>query len=97
MKKKSSLILAAAAAAGIYSAVNGKGIFNRMRFKNQHDAVARYVESNYPNAFYTPITAAGNGWATTIIPRRKKPRIFLYITRSDNNTYVFHETNVREK
>ena len=50
MKKKNAVMLASLAAAGIYGAVTGKGIFNKVRFKNQHDAIARYVNSHYPNA-----------------------------------------------
>lgn len=96
MKKKNALILAAAAAAGVYSAVNGKGIFNKLRFKEQHDAVARYVDGHYPRAAYTPITAAGNGW-TTVIHRPGMQKVFLYLTRSPENVYVFHETKVKEK
>ena len=94
MKKKNAAILATVAAAGIYSVVNGKGIFNKVRFREQHDAVSRYVKSHYPNAAYSPITAAGNGWTTTI-RRVGKPRIFLYITRSSDNVYVFHETDIK--
>lgn len=96
MKKKNAIILAALSAAGVYSAVNGKGIFNKVRFKSQHDAVARYVKSHYPNAFYKPITAAGNGWATVIV-RPGMPKIFLYVTRSEDDVYVFHETDVKDK
>lgn len=93
MKKKNAVMLASLAAAGIYSAVTGKGIFNKVRFKNQHDAIARYVKSHYPNAAYSPVTAAGNGW-TTVIRRMGKPKVFLYVTRSDNNVYIFNETDI---
>lgn len=96
MKKKSALILTAAAVTGIYSVVNGKGIFNKIRFKEQRDAVERYVAGHYLRAVFTPITAAGNGW-TTIILRHGMPKIFLYLTRSADNVYVFHESNIKEK
>ena len=95
MKKKNIAMLATVAAAGIYSFANGKGIFNKVRFRDQHDSVSRYVKSHYPNAAYSPITAAGNGW-TTVIRRVGKPRIFLYITRSNDNTYIFHETDIKQ-
>lgn len=95
MKKKNIAILTTIAAAGVYSAVNGKGPFNKLRFKEQHDAVSRYVDAHYPNASYAPITAAGNGWAT-VIKRPNEPKIFLYLTRSNDNVYVFHESDVPE-
>lgn len=96
MKKKNAIILATAAAAGIYSFINGKGIFNKMRFKDQHDAISRYVSSHYPNATYAPITATDTGWATVII-RPMQPKIFLYVTSSGDGIYIFHETDVKEK
>lgn len=93
MKKKNIAILTTVAAAGIYSAVNGKGPFNKLRFKEQHDAVSRYVDAHYPKAAYGPITMAGNGW-TTVIRQLNKPKVFLYFTRSGDGVYVFHESDI---
>lgn len=45
--------MSTAAAAGIYSAITGKGLFNKPRFKEQHERVANYVETHYPNAVYS--------------------------------------------
>lgn len=91
MKKKNKILLGTLAVATAYSAATGKGVFNKWRFKDQHCAVARYVKSHYPNAIYTPITATGGGWATVII-RLGMPKVFLYVTRSDDGIYIFHET-----
>lgn len=90
MKKKSKIFLGTLAVATAYGAVTGKGVFNKWRFKDQHNAISRYVNGHYPNAVYTPITAAGGGWATVII-RLGRPKVFLYITRSDDGIYIFHE------
>ncbi len=95
MKKKSKIFLGTLAVAGVYSAVTGKGVFNKWRFKDQHNAVSRYVKGHYPNSVYTPITASGDGWATVIL-RPGYPKVFLYITRSDDGMYIFHETKINK-
>lgn len=78
MKKRTLFLIGTAAAAGIYSAITGKGLFNKPRFKEQHQRVANYVETHYPNAVYTPIEMTANGWVT-VIRRIARPNIILYI------------------
>lgn len=92
MKKNKWFMVAAVAAAGAYGLVRGKGVFNKPRFKEQHDAVARYVQSHYPNATYSPIEQTGKGWAT-VIRRIGMPKILLYITKSENGIYIFTESS----
>ena len=96
MKKRTKLFLMSAAVAGIYSAVKGKGPFNGIRFKEQHDRVANYVETNYPNALYLPIEETENGWVTTII-RFNMPKIILYVTKDEDGNYIFTESVVNEQ
>ena len=74
MKKRTLFLIGTAAAAGIYSAITGKGLFNKPRFKEQHERVANYVETHYPNAVYTPIEMTANGWVT-VIRRIARPNI----------------------
>lgn len=93
MKKKTLFLIGSAAAAGIYSAIKGKGPFNRMRFKEQHDSIARYVETHYPNGLYMPIRATENGWVT-VIKRIGQPKIILYVTRDNMGNYIFTESEV---
>lgn len=95
MKTKNKILLGTIAAAGIYGVVTGKGVFNKWRFKEQHDAIARYVKGHYPNAAYSPIASAGEGWSTVII-RPGRPKVFLYVTRSENGMYIFHETKTEQ-
>ena len=96
MKKRTKALLAAAAVTGIYSAVNGKGPFNKLRFKDQHEHIANYVNTHYPGAFYTPISATAKGWVT-VIRRVGQPKIILYVTCDKNNNYIFSESVVSEK
>ena len=91
MKKRTLFLIGTAAAAGIYSAITGKGLFNKPRFKEKHERVANYVETHYPNAVYTPIEMTANGWVT-VIRRIARPNIILYITRDGNGNYVFSES-----
>lgn len=90
MKKNKWFMVAAVAAAGAYGIIRGKGIFNKPRFKEQHDAVSRYISSHYPNAAYTSIEATENGWAT-VIRRPNEPQLLLYITKSSDGIYIFNE------
>lgn len=97
-KKKINPFLTLAAsvtAVGIYNYVKGNGVFNKSRFKNQHDAVSRYVDSHYPDSFYSPITATETGWITVITTQDRK-RIALSLTKCENNVYVFEETPITE-
>lgn len=78
------------AAAGAYHAIKGTGIFNRPRFAQQHDAISKYVETNYPNAAYSPIIQTQNGWATVITAPGGK-QIPLYVSRTSDGVYVYKE------
>ena len=96
MKKSTKAFLISAAAAGIYSAVNGRGPFNRLRFREQHEHIANYVETHYPGAFYAPISATEKGWVT-VIRRAGMPKIILYGTCDLNGNYIFSESAVAER
>jgi len=91
MKKRNKFLLFTAAAAGavVYSAIEGRGIFNKTRFKKVHEAVSGYVETHYPHSFYSPISATKNGYITTINTGSKK--VILYITTSPDGIFVFEE------
>lgn len=90
-KKKLFTLTAVAATATLYSAVTGKGIFNRMRFKNEHDAIARYVESNYPGAVYSPVQKTEMGYAVVIRRPNRSSKIMLYAMPCEDGHYVFKE------
>ena len=88
-KHKWTPILLAAAAAGIYHVAKGHGAFNPIRFSSQHSAVSRYVETHYPGASYSEITALPDGWSCVVhAPGRE---ILLFLTRSEDGVYIFHE------
>lgn len=90
------LLLATAAATAIYSAVTGKGPFNKYRFKQQHDELAKYVDENHPGCAYSPITTHSKGWASTILSMGK-PIAYVYFTKSADGTYIFTELNEQIK
>ncbi len=89
-KKRLLQFSIAAAAVTAYSAIEGKGIFNHIRFKNEHDAIARYVESNYPGAVYSPVQKTELGYAV-VIKRPNAGKIMLYATQSNDGHYIFKE------
>ncbi|MBE7045564.1 MAG: hypothetical protein E7397_08525 [Ruminococcaceae bacterium] len=85
-------VLAGLAVAGIYRAVKGKGAFNPIRFASQRDAVERYVASHYPGAVYSDITELPDGWSCIVTHERRQ--IMLFITRTEDGTYIFRERAV---
>lgn len=90
-KKKLFTLTATVAVATLYSAVTGKGIFNHMRFKNEHDAIARYVESNYPGAMYSPVQKTEMGYAVVVRRPNRSSKIMLYAMPCKDGHYVFKE------
>lgn len=95
-KKNGKVMLAAAAALGIYSAVAGKGPFNKYRFKKQHEELEKYVDTNYPDCSYSPISVHGRGYTSTIL-RMGKPVCFLYFSKGEDGNYVFTELDEKMK
>ncbi|MCH5212551.1 MAG: hypothetical protein J1G06_06025 [Oscillospiraceae bacterium] len=95
-KIKNRTVLTAAAAAAVYSFVAGKGLFNKPRFKEQHEALAKYVDTNYPDCYYTPITIHGRGWSSAV-KRRGRVVSYIYFSKSREGIYVFTESKQKLK
>lgn len=95
MKKSHKLlaVLAGAAAAGVYAAVRGKGVFNRPRFARQHDAIERYIDAKHKNAEYAPVEQIANGWCT-VVTETDGRQFILYLTCGEDGVFVFHEDNI---
>ncbi len=96
MKKQKKLmwVLAGALAVGAYRATTGKGIFNKIRFKDEHDAISNYMLSNHPGAFYSDIVKTGEGWSCIINDGYDK--YLLYINLSEDGTYIFAEKKIEK-
>ncbi len=90
-KVKRGAMLTTAIAATVYSFAAGKGLFNKLRFKEQHEELARYVDANYPGCSYAPVTKHGNGWSSAV-RSMGRPIVFLYFSKSPNGVYVFTES-----
>ena len=95
-KTGKKIMLATAAAASIFSVVSGKGPFNKYRFKAQHEELDKYVNSNYPDCSYSPISVHGKGWTSAVL-RMGKPVCFVYFTKSEDGTYIFTELDEKMK
>lgn len=93
--KKRTLFLLGAVSAGVYGAVKGKGPFNKLRFKKQHERISNYVETHYPNAWYSPISATDKGYVT-VIRRLGQPAIILYVSADSDGNYIFTENAVSD-
>lgn len=72
-----------------YRFYKGKGIFNKLRYKEQHDALCNYLETHYPNAFYSDIVEAEDGWSCIVTDGER--RIVVYMTKTECGTFVFWE------
>lgn len=88
---KCRTVLTAAVAAAVYSAVTGKGIFNKPRFREQHEALGKYVDNNHPGCTYSSITVHGRGWSSCV-RRWGRPVCYVYFSKSPDGTYVFTES-----
>lgn len=95
-KTGKKLMLATAAIAAAYSVAAGKGPFNKYRFKKQHEELSKYVDTNYPDCSYSPITAHSKGWASAIL-KAGKPVSYVYFTKSEDGTYIFTELDEQIK
>ncbi len=93
MKKGNKLpLLIGIAAIGAYRFYKGKGMFNKIRFREQHEAVCKYLETHYPNAFYSEITPTDEGWSCVINMTDK--RVVLYMSKTPENMFVFWEKEI---
>lgn len=72
-----------------YRFYKGKGIFNKIRFKSQHDALSNYLETHYPDAFYSDIVEADGGWSCVVNDNGRK--IVIYMTKTEDGVYLFSE------
>lgn len=89
-KKNSKLpVILGVAVWEAYRFYKGKGIFNKLRFKQQHEALCNYLETHYPDAFYSDIVEAEDGWSCIITDGDR--RIVIYMTKTDGGTFVFWE------
>ncbi len=94
MSKKTTklLLLGAAAAVGAYSFYKGKGIFNKVRFKAQHDAVCEYLENEFSGASYSEITPTDEGWSCVVDAETGK--FVLYMTKTPEGKFSFWEKEI---
>ena len=86
--KGKKALYAVAGVALMYCYANGKGIFNRIRFKNEIESIKRYVETHYPGAKVGKVEAHDNGKYVCPISYNGR-KILLVITKADNGMYVF--------
>lgn len=90
MKKKLPIFFAASAGLLAYRALNGYGIFNKLRFSSEHSAISRYVKSHHPGAVYGSVVKTDSGFSTVITDCGTK--IHLHMTVTKNGVCVFSES-----
>lgn len=92
--KKGKILLAGAVAAVAYSAISGKGPFNKYRFKEQHAELTKYMDTNYPDCSYSPIEVHGKGYTAAVLKMGKAIK-FIYFTKDEEGNYIFTELDER--
>lgn len=94
MKKKLPLLaaLSGVAVAAVYKAVKGHGVFNRIKYPDEHSAISRYVELNHSGASYSTVQPVGESFTTIVDDGSKK--YLLTVTPSENGVYIFNEENL---
>ena len=91
-KKGTKLLLIGAAALGAYNLYKGKGVFNKLRFKKQHEAVTDYLGNHFPDATYSDIVETEEGWSCIV---NTYPNNFvLYMTKTPEDMFVFWEKEI---
>ena len=89
-KKKSKLpILLGIAVWEAYRFYKGKGIFNKLRYKSQHEALGNYLETHYPNAYYSDIIETDGGWSCVVTDNGR--RFVIYMTKTEDGVFLFSE------
>lgn len=91
MKRKIPLLATAAAGATLvaYRAVKGYGIFNKIRYRQLHSVVSRYLETHHPDSTYSSISDVGDGYSAIVTDHNKS--YLLHITKTKEGVYVFSE------
>ena len=93
MKNKYKLLVLAGIGAAIgYSAWKGVGVFNKVRFKKQFDAIQSYIDTHYPGAAIGEIVPFKEGWNCSISYGGKN--IIIYIIPNDNEGFIFSPTEL---
>lgn len=93
MKRKNKLLALAGIGAVIgYRAATGKGVFNKLRYKKQYNAVLNYTETHCPGAAIGEIQPYKEGWSCSITDRDMQ--YWLYMIPTDNGTFIFELTQM---
>lgn len=92
-KKKWMPILFTGMAVCAYGLIGGIGFFNKPRFRAQHEAVRKYLESRHFGASYSPIKMTDNGWYTVVTDTDGR-RYHLYMTCTKDGMFLFNETAI---
>ena len=93
MKNKNKLLLVAGIGAVVgYRAIRGKGIFNKLRFKKQYDAILSYRDTHFPEASIGEIFPLDEGWGCNILYNEES--YLLYLIPAENGGYIFSQTKM---
>lgn len=93
MKNKNKLLILASIGAVVgYRAWRGLGVFNKIRFKKQFEAIQSYIDTHYPGALIGEIVPFNEGWNCNIIYNNQN--IIIYIIPNDGKGFIFSPTEL---
>lgn len=95
MKKSTGKLLAGIAIAGVfcYKAAKRMGIIDKLRYKDEYEALDRYVKSHYPTAKLSPLEETDTGFVC-VVTKPEGNMILLSMTEANDGVYVFSEKNI---
>ena len=95
MKKGTGKLLAGIAITGAfcYKAAKRMGIIDRIRYKDEYEALDRYVKSHYPTAKVSPLEETDTGFVC-VVTKPEGSMILLSMTEASDGVYVFSEKNI---
>jgi len=90
MKKKALLLgLTTVAVDAVYRAVKGHGVYNRIKYPKEHEAVSKYLKDRRPYATYSSSEYAYGTYSTKITDGIKK--FVLTFQVDENGQFIFEE------
>ena len=92
MKKSTGKLLAGVAITGAfcYKVAKRMGIIDRIKYKEEYEALDRYVESHYPTAKVSPLEETDTGFVC-VVTKPEGNMILLSMTEANDGVYVFSE------
>lgn len=95
MKKSTGKLLVGVAVAGAfcYKAAKRLGVIDRIKYKDEYEALDRYVKGHYPTAKASPLEKTDTGFIC-VITKLEGNMVLLSMTEASDGVYIFAEKDI---